>query len=179
MTGGELLTMRLNKHLVGGILTSIFLLTAVATTSATQGPIYRAETTMTLRAEFVAPRCKLTVPPEVNLGVLSTGVKEYDPVVISVNCPDGAVNTALYAQGVNVVSASDGEKVSMVDERSQPQAELWLKDSNGNIKLDKSKSFCDGNAVTRQCQITPVTNLKQGTPPGIIYATVNFSIEYP
>lgn len=179
MTGGEQSTMRLNKNLVRGVLTGGFLLTTVATTAATQGHIYHTEAIMTLRASFVAPRCQLSVPPEVNLGVLSTGEKVYDPVSITINCPAGAANTGLYAQGANLVSGANGEKVSMVNVANQPRAELWLKESGTNIKLDKSQPFCNGNAVTRQCQLNPVTYVKKGTPPGEIYAIVNFSIVYP
>ncbi|EGI5886274.1 hypothetical protein UJ72_004804 [Salmonella enterica subsp. enterica serovar Magwa] len=168
--------MRLNKNLVRGVLTCGFLLTTVVTTAAT----VQTEAIMTLRASFVAPRCQLSVPPEVNLGVLSTGEKVYDPVSLTINCPAGAKNTAaLYALGTNLVSGAHGEKVSMVSADNQPRAELWLKESGVNIKLDKTQPFCDGVAVTRQCQLTPVTYVNKGTPPGEIYATVNFSIVYP
>ncbi|EMI7380133.1 hypothetical protein V6973_004078 [Salmonella enterica] len=170
--------MSLNKDLVRGMLTGGFFLTTFSTASATQGPV-QAEAIMTLKASFSAPRCQLNIPPVVNLGMLSTGEKISEPFMVSINCPTGAANTVLYAMGVNLVSGSNGEKVSMVNVANNPQAELWLKESGVNIKLDKSKPFCDGRTVWRQCQLTPVTYLKKGTPPGEIYATINFSIVYP
>ncbi|EBN9932920.1 hypothetical protein QTR52_004371 [Salmonella enterica] len=174
--------MRLNKNLVRGVLTGGFLLTTVATTAttaATQGHIYHTEAIMTLRASFVAPRCQLSVPPEVNLGVLSVGEKVYDPVSITINCPAGAVNTGLYAMGVNLVPGANGEKVSMVNVANQAQAELWLKEKGTNIKLDKSVPFCVGSSMDRQCQINPVISLKKGSSPGKISAIINFGIVYP
>lgn len=170
--------MRLNKNPVKGILTvGVFLATALTTTSAAQAP-YHAWTHILLRADFVTPRCNLIVPPEVNLGVLSPGEKAHNPVDITISCPPGAANSVLYAQGANLVSGSNGERVSMVNAVSQPLADLWLKENGANIKLDKTQSFCDGSA-TRVCKLNPVTHVNQGTPPGEIYAMVNFSLVYP
>ncbi|EBD0851810.1 hypothetical protein FHN97_21400 [Salmonella enterica] len=170
--------MRLNNNPVKGILTvGVFLATVLTTTSAAQASD-DVWTHITLRADFVAPRCNLTIPPEVNLGVLSLGEKTHEPVDITISCPAGAANSVLFAQGANLVSGSNGERVSMVNVTSQALADLWLKESGVNIKLDKTQSFCDGNA-TRVCKLNPVTHVNQGTSPGEIYAMINFSLEYP
>lgn len=143
---------------------------------------------VTVTARFTAPPCTLTMPDRVNLGAILPGAQSYPPFIIRLDCPLPAAIIALYAEIVQgSLSAGSNNRVDMTGPAgsSGTPVKLWLTDNDGKeVMLDGSGSseesgrFCSGTG-SRNCTITPNTEVEIDTPRGLTSAMLRFNVIVP
>lgn len=131
-----------------------------------------------LRITILAPPCTLTVPPQVSLGKMDTGVHRTS-FEISIDCPI-PVRTALTAQARTGILQQGSDTLAMVGTGS---ALLSIKDvSNTKIKLDSSANFCDSVLATdlrKTCRLSAETVVTNADARGQVEAVIAVTVRYP
>lgn len=141
---------------------------------------------VTVNVSITAPPCSITVPDTVNLGAMLNGTSNYNPFSIAVNCTT-STTSALYAEIVGgTLSSGYIDRLDMVSQTTSQgiPVQLWLSDSSGkDIIIDgsgltsDSSRFCEGTD-SRECTLTPFTNVSANTPRGEATAVIRFTIMY-
>ena len=157
------------------------LLSNITPVSATTIPL-----TVTLKATFTVPPCTLTVPDRVFLGSILQGQKSYRPFSVGITCPS-VTETALYAEVVSgSLTSGSTTRVNMTGPAGPgTPAQLWLTAPdgkavvlNGSGKYTPAFRFCSGN-TSRDCVLTPYTQVSADTPRGQTHVTLRLSVAYP
>lgn len=130
------------------------------------------------------PSCNLTVQQRYNLGPLPLGEWAHPTFPVRIDCV-GWVRTALTARNTTGTLQTDNYRVAIPlgSTTNSRGPFLWLKNKAGrNIKLTgtDSEKFCnDWGGQNRVCDVTPVTDVKEGASYGKGSVSILFSIVYP
>ncbi|EHJ8506399.1 hypothetical protein KAM28_004487 [Salmonella enterica subsp. diarizonae serovar 47:k:z53:[z84]] len=129
------------------------------------------------------PTCNLTVQSKYDLGALPPGEFAHPAFPVRIDCT-GSIRTVLTARNTTGTLQTDNYRVAIPINGSANSwgPFMWLKNKGGrNIKLTGAESdkFCDLSVKNRVCDVTPVTNVREGAAYGKGSVSIHFSIIYP
>lgn len=126
------------------------------------------------------PGCSVSVESSRNLGELKPGKQEHPDIPVTIAC-SGTVKTALIAEPVDRRKLLTDNTTLFVPIEGEEGPHLRLVDDNGlAIKLTgmKSDAFCTNTGEGQTCHVTPLTNVRKGTPVGKGSVAIRFNVVY-
>lgn len=148
---------------------------------------YMGGDVLTINVSVNQPTCSISAPNSYELGSLTQGRKEHDPLIITWSCDtsDPSLKTALTASIVSGIRDGDSS-VYLLTGQEKSTAKLSLKKGNDLIKLleqgvmpGEDDYFCNDTGIARTCSLIPVTEVSSGGTSGQVSATLSFEVVYP